>query len=80
MAFVSRPQTRALGGELPTNACHPPGFDRVIDLNAQYGFGNVRADHSGQFQRNIQLMYQREDGSAWAGGVFYKRLIKEMFN
>ena len=30
-----------------------------------YGFATPRPDHSGQFQRNIQLMYGKEDGTPW---------------
>jgi alpha-tubulin suppressor-like RCC1 family protein len=56
-AFVARSRTKAVGafrGGGPIGA--------VENLGAQFGFGNMRSDHSGQFTRNIQavdLLYKR---------------------
>jgi hypothetical protein len=59
MAFIARSRTRPLGaGEPPSN------FGKV-NLIRRYGYGSARADHSGQFQRDIQLMYGDNDGKPW---------------
>jgi hypothetical protein len=34
-------------------------------LIRRYGYGSARADHSGQFQRDIQVMYGDNDGKPW---------------
>ena len=79
MAFVSRPRTSALGA-VPA----PPGFsDLDLEATNTYGFTEARFDHSGPFQRNIQLMYGNESGAPWVdtAGVplpFYQRLMRDL--
>jgi hypothetical protein len=77
MAFVARSRTRPLG------AGEPPSTFGKISLIRQYGFGAARADHSGQFQRDIQMMYGDENGKQWLdenGGKnpFYKQLMRDL--
>ncbi|MCX6937306.1 MAG: hypothetical protein NTU80_05320 [Verrucomicrobia bacterium] len=75
MAYVSRSRTRALGAEPATGKPTPPGF---TSINLQsYGFARPRYDHSGQFQRNIQLMYGNENGVQWSE-AFYHRLMRDL--
>jgi hypothetical protein len=50
-AFVARSRTKAVGAFVNGDA----NFTRNVNLNrAPYNFGRERADHSGQFTRNIQ--------------------------
>ena len=60
MSFVSRSRTRPLGAGAP-----PQNIFKGLDLNDVYRFNRDRSCHSGQFQRNIQLMYGNEDGIPW---------------
>jgi hypothetical protein len=50
-AFISRSRTKAVGA-------FPAGgsLGTTEDLRSEFGFGAVRADHSGQFTRNIQTV------------------------
>lgn len=63
LAFIARSRTRAIGA-VPSNLqATPPGANGRVNLNAVYGFGLDRKDHSGQFQRDIQDMYCKPDGT-----------------
>src|SRR6266542_5460893 len=48
MSFVARPRSYAVGAQPGIGG---PIQGGEIDLAAQFGFGNGRADHSGQFTR-----------------------------
>ena len=77
MAFVSRSRT------IPFGAGKPPSDFGNVNLIRQFGFGNARSDHSGQFQRNIQLMYGDSDGSPWVDkngnpDSFYSQLMRDL--
>jgi len=73
MAYVSRSRTGPLGAGAPG-----PLFNKQsVDMNDLYKFGRARFDHSGQFQRNIQLMYGNESGKQWSES-FYHRLINDL--
>ncbi|MBL9117985.1 MAG: hypothetical protein JNJ83_23455 [Verrucomicrobiaceae bacterium] len=50
MAFISRPQSRALGVQATTGFTN---FD-LKDSSLRYPFGTIRTEHSGQYQRPIQ--------------------------
>jgi hypothetical protein len=71
MAFVARSRTRPLGAGEP-----PPKF-QGLDLNDVYNFDRERSCHSGQFQRNIQLMYGDENGKQWPE-PFYTHLMNDL--
>jgi hypothetical protein len=81
MSFISRSRSSAIGA-----VSAPPGFqgfEMRFSNPYGYGFGQARYDHSGQFQRNIQLMYGRADGTPWVdqNGVampFYRRLMSDL--
>ncbi len=78
MAFVSRSMTLALGAVAP-----PPMFGSQVNLQTQYTFGPGRPDHSGQFQRDIQLMYGSENGTPWrdpdgSEQPLYLRLMRDL--
>ncbi|MGA2786966.1 MAG: hypothetical protein ABSF60_05515 [Verrucomicrobiota bacterium] len=77
MAFVARSRTRPLGAGEP-----PPNF-QGLDLQTTYKFDRERSCHSGQFQRNIQLMYGNNDGKEWVdingrSMPFYRRLMNDL--
>ena len=77
MAFVARSRTRPLG------AIEPPQNFQGLDLNDIYHFNEKRSCHSGQFQRDIQLMYGNEDGIPWVdengrSTPFYRRLMNDL--
>ena len=79
MPYVSRSRTSALGAATKV----PPNFSNSsVDLADQYGFDWERSSHSGQFQRDIQLMYGNENGNPWISGAteesLYRRLIKDL--
>lgn len=76
MSYVSRSRTRALGAEPTKGTPTPPGFQSV-NLKTIYQFSTGRPDHSGQFQRNIQLMYGNETGVPW-GESLYHRLMRDL--
>ena len=83
MAYVSRTRTFPLGAQTADGKEQPPGFDASVNMKNEYGFGTKRADHSGQFQRDIQFMYGDEDGAKWhdADGFlmpFYLRLMNSL--
>ena len=71
MAFVGRSRTRPLGGIKP-----PLGLS-ALELESAYLFDAQRSCHSGQFQRNIQLMYGDFDGTTWPE-PFYHRLMRDL--
>jgi hypothetical protein len=75
LSYVARSRTRALGAE-PKNGTPAPPQGQPVDLNGDYGFGLARYDHSGQFQRNIQAMYDRET-EAFPIPV-YRRLLNDL--
>ena len=78
MAYIARSRTRALGAEPDTTGTQiPPGFEDSVNLQKTYGFNRPRFDHSGQFQRNIQLMYGNEAGVPW-GESLYHRLMRDL--
>ena len=72
MAFVARSRTRPLGAIEPL-----PDKFKGLDLNDVYNFDRERSCHSGQFQRNIQLMYGKKDGTPW-DEPFYSRLMRDL--
>src|SRR5690606_38454398 len=66
MAFVARPITSALGAVSPEATGLLPGFTGLnLESDLSYDFGAARSDHSGPFQRDIQLMYGNENGAPW---------------
>ena len=71
MAFVARSRTRPLG------AIEPPQKYSGMDLRKNYQFDGERSCHSGQFQRNIQLMYGDENGKQWPE-PFYTHLMNDL--
>ncbi len=71
MSFVARSRTRPLGGGEP-----PPDF-QDLNLKEIYRFDDQRSCHSGQFQRNIQLMYGNNDGIQWSE-PFYHRMMSDL--
>lgn len=77
MAYVSRSRTLPLGAEPPSGKETPTGFIQSVNMKLKYGFTTHRADHSGQFQRSIQLMYADELGQEW-GTSFYKQLMFDL--
>jgi hypothetical protein len=46
----------------------------AVDLQA-YEFGRPRPDHSGQFQRNIQLLYSDQTGNPWPTPLYRQLLL-----
>jgi hypothetical protein len=77
MAFVSRSRTRPLGASEP-----PPKFSG-LNLNDVYFFDRERSCHSGQFQRNIQLMYGNKYGKQWldesgSKNPLYNQLMRDL--
>jgi hypothetical protein len=72
MAYVSRSRTGPLGAGAPGTL-----FDDEVNMRVLYGFSTFRPDHSGQFQRDIQLMYGRADGKQWPES-FYHRLMHDL--
>ncbi len=62
MAYIARPRSKALGAEPNSSSLVPDS----VNLE-EYGFGGVRSDHSGQFNRRIQEVSD-----------FYKKLFDEM--
>ncbi len=54
MAFVARPRSRAVGAEGATGGA--VNANSAVDLMGNFNFGDQRSDHSGQFNRNIQLL------------------------
>jgi hypothetical protein len=78
MAFIARSRTRPLGAGEP-----PPKKFQSLDLNDVYRFNEKRSCHSGQFQRNIQLMYGDQNGIQWTDEngrsiPFYRRLMRDL--
>jgi hypothetical protein len=77
MSFVSRPRTRPLGTGEP-----PAGFVGV-NMKQDYLFDRERSCHSGQFQRNIQLMYGDKTGKQWSDDKgrpkpFFLQLMRDL--
>jgi hypothetical protein len=80
MAFVARSRTRAMGAEVPGANPQAPDMTSILDLsNAStgYNFSTPRPDHSGQFQRDIQMLYSRENGTPYAK-PFYRRVLEDL--
>ncbi len=93
MSFIARSRTRAVGGEPAPDdygngdlddyreggpAGYPLTFQgQRLDLKAVYGFGSDQKDHSGQFLRNIQELYSRQDGTRF-GTAFYRQLMEDL--
>jgi pimeloyl-ACP methyl ester carboxylesterase len=75
LAFVARSRTRAVGAEPASGNPLPPGGYATRNLQ-EYGFGTPRFDHSGQYQRNIQLMYGGDQGPY--DMPLYRRIIKDL--
>jgi hypothetical protein len=78
MAFVSRSLTRPLGAIEPAK-----NKFKGLDLQTAYKFDRERSCHSGQFQRNIQLMYGNNDGKGWVDEngrsmPLYRRLMNDL--
>jgi hypothetical protein len=78
MAYVARSRTPALGAEPPTRNPRAPSWAAPVDMEQIYNFGTPRFDHSGQFQRNIQLMYWDTKANAPFDTPFYKRLLQDL--
>ena len=64
MAFIARPRSRAVGAEGRTGS---PIRGGVNLEGSSYGFGNKRYDHSGQFNRTIQVLQP-----------FYRKLAEKL--
>jgi hypothetical protein len=52
-------------------------------MRKDYKFDDERSCHSGQFQRNIQLMYGDENGIPWVdknrnSNPFYDQLMRDL--
>jgi hypothetical protein len=83
MSFASRSRTRALGAGVPGGSFGSTSSSSV-NLAFSYQFAAARFDHSGQFQRNIQLMYGDDSGTQWrdssTGQVLslYRRLMRDL--
>jgi hypothetical protein len=77
MSYVARSRTRAVGAEVSGGKPVPSGASGALNLNHDYGFWGARADHSGQFQRDIQLMYSRPNGIKF-GTPLYRRLMRNL--
>jgi hypothetical protein len=78
MSFISRSRTRPLGAGEP-----PPEKFQGLNLNDAYRFTEKRSCHSGQFQRDIQLMYGDENGKQWLDengrkNPFYNQLMRDL--
>jgi hypothetical protein len=78
MSFVARSRTRPLGAIEP-----PQNKFKGLDLNDVYRFNEQRSCHSGQFQRDIQLMYGNPNGIQWTDEngrsmPFYRRLMNDL--
>jgi hypothetical protein len=76
LAFVARSRTRAVGAEPASGNPKPPDADSAVNLR-NYGFGTPRFDHSGQFQRNICLMYSNESGKLYDIPL-YRQLMRDL--
>jgi hypothetical protein len=77
MAYFARSRTRALGAEPANGNPKPPNWRKSLDLGADYGFTRSRYDHSGQFLRDIQLMYSSATGKKWAIPL-YRQLLMDL--
>ena len=78
MAYIARSRTPALGAEPPNLNPRPPNWRVPVDMEATYNFNSPRFDHSGQFQRNIQLMYWDTTTNTPFATPFYKRLLQDL--
>jgi hypothetical protein len=83
MSYVSRSRTRVIGAEPPAGTDNGvpqiPNGSAPVDLNGVYKFGNRMRDHSGLFQRDIQLMYSKADGTSYAPDPsLYRRLMEDL--
>jgi hypothetical protein len=76
-AFIARSRTSAVGAEAADGNPRPPEATGTVDLNDVYQFGGPRYDHSGQFQRDVQLMYSRRNGELH-GTALYRRLMSDL--
>ena len=74
LAYVAQAQTRAVGAESATNNPTPPDASSHIDLY-DYGFRDLRTDHSGQFQRSIQQMYSNDSGAPYELPLYMQLMI-----
>ncbi len=52
MAFLARTRSLPIGADLQAGG----SITSTVNLNADYGFGRSRADHSGEFRRPIQTV------------------------
>ena len=77
MAFIARSRTGAVGSEPSVGNPQPPFAFGHLDLNSDYNFGTARPDHSGQFQRNIQMMYSSPAGVHYQVPL-YRRLMDDL--
>lgn len=66
MAFAARPRSYAVGAQSDVQGVISEG--KQIDLAAQFGFTDANWDHSGEFNRNIQIT-----------GSFYHTLLISLF-
>ena len=53
MAFVARPRSKGVGTQAGVGGVIQGG---QVDLHAQFGFTGGKDDHSGQFNRNVQVV------------------------
>jgi hypothetical protein len=77
LAYVARARTTPVGAEPGTRNGKPPNAASSLDLRA-YGFDRNRNDHSGQFQRDIQLMYSSADGTTTYRTPFFTQLMTDL--
>jgi hypothetical protein len=54
MSFVARPRSQAIGADIND----PLVFGSATNLQATYGFGRALTDHSGEFLRDYDSIYQ----------------------
>jgi hypothetical protein len=77
MAYIARSRTHALGAEAPNLNPQAPGWTLPINMRTTFGFATPRYDHSGQFQRNIQGMYETP-ARVTVATPFYTQLLRDL--
>jgi hypothetical protein len=78
MAYVSRSRTRAMGAEDRQLGNQPLGWSPAVNLKTQYGFRGARYDHSGQFQRDIQDLYENKSSQQPWPKPLYRKLLEDL--
>jgi hypothetical protein len=77
MAYVARSRTRALGAEPATLNPQPLNWTSPLDMKSAFGFATQRYDHSGQFLRSIQAMYESAARIEFST-PFYRQLLRDL--